>query len=173
MPLHFIILLLVSLSPLFAAQNVGEILWDGLPPTCNAEQAVTYLSMPVSSVFDKNKLPGECARIAAALIADGYLDAQVKNKLAYLPSGARITYVISAKNRYTIERVEIANLPNEKRDDAQILLAVDMNTWCTSEHIDQLLEKAAPFMSVHILFLEGIPLVQKNKSTAVVVIKKR
>lgn len=166
-------LLLVAVTPASAAtQNVAEVVFDGLPDGVTPDSITTALSQKTGVTYDKAQLPADRDRVIVRLKDLGYLDADARSTVNFIPTGVRLSYAVKARNRYTVESVSAAGV--SEADLATILAAakIDQETPCTQEVIDRLVPAIAPKLGVNVLYVDAEWKPNANKKEAVLILKR-
>lgn len=172
-PFALIVTLLVAIGNVHAAaQNVVEVLFDGLPDGVTPDTITTALSQKVGVTYDKAQLSADRERVVSRLKDRGYLDAEARSTVNFIPTGIRLAYAVKARNRYTVESVRADGVP--EADLAAIVAAakIDQNTPCTQEVIDRLVPALAPKLGVNVLYIEAQWKLNADKKQAVLILRK-
>lgn len=170
---HLLVLLLITLGPAAAAaQNVAEVVFDGLPDGVTADSISTVLSQKAGVTYDKAQLPADRERVVVRLKDLGYLDADARATVNFIPAGVRLSYAVKARNRYTVESVRAEGVT--EADLATILAAakIDQETPCTQEVIDRLVPAIAPKLGLNVLYIDAEWKLNANKKKAVLILKR-
>lgn len=170
---HVLTLLLITLGPAAAAaQTVAEVVFDGLPDGITADSITTALSQKAGVNYDKAQLPADRERVVGRLKDLGYLDADARSTVNFIPAGVRLTYALKARNRYTVESVRAEGVT--EADLTAILAAakIDQQTPCTQEVIDKLVPAIAPRLGLNVLYVDAEWKLNANKKEAVLVLKR-
>lgn len=171
--LPILLLWLVAIVPAIAAtQNVVEVVFDVLPDGVTAESLAPALTQKSGATYDKAQLPADRERVIVHLKGLGYLDADARSTVNFLPTGVRLSYAVKARNRYTVESVSAEGIP--EADLAAILSAakIGKETPCTQEVIDKLVPAIAPKLGVNVLYIEAEWKLNANKKEAVLILKR-
>ncbi|HEX3133071.1 MAG TPA: POTRA domain-containing protein [Planctomycetota bacterium] len=168
-----LLLLLIVVAPAFAAaQNVAELVFDGLPDGIMFESISTSLTQKTGATYDKAQLPANRERVITRLKDLGYLDADARSAVNFVPGGVRLTYAVKARNRYTVESVNAQGIP--EADLAAILTAakIDKETPCTQEVIDRLVPTIAPKLGINVLYIDAEWKANADKKQAVLILRR-
>jgi outer membrane protein assembly factor BamA len=155
-----------------AAQNVAEVVHDGLPEGVTPDSVTAVLTQKPGAVYDKVLLAADRERLVGRLKDLGYLDADARSTVNFIPSGIRVTYAVKARNRYTVAAVTAEGVP--AADLAAIVAAakIGQETPCTQEVIDRVVPAIAPKLGVNVLYIEAEWKPQADKKQAVLVLRK-
>jgi len=170
---QILVLLLIVLAPATAAaQNVAEVAFDVLPDGVTADRITAVLSQKAGATYDKAQLPADRERVITRLKDLGYLDADARSTVNFLPSGVRLTYAVKARNLYTVESVTAEGV--SASDLAAILATakVDKETPCTQDVIDRLIPAIAPKLGVNVLYVEAEWKPNANKKEALLILRR-
>ncbi len=168
-----LLLLVIALLPALAAtQTIAEVVYDDLPDGVAADHLTAAVSQKTGATYDKTQLPADRERLVTRLKDLGYLDADARSTVNFLPTGVRISYAVKARNRYVVEAVKAEGVP--AADLAAIVTAakIDHDTPCTQEVIDRLLPALAPKLGVNVLYIEAEWKLNADKKQAVLLLKK-
>lgn len=168
-----LLLLLIATLPLVAAaQNVAEVVFDGLPDGVTPDSIITALSQKAGVVYDKAQLPADRERVVVRLKDLGYLEADARSTVNFIPTGVRLAYAVKARNRFTVEKVDAEGV--SEADLAAILAAakIDKETPCTQEVIDRLVPAIAPKLGLNVLYVDAEWKLNANKKEAVLILKR-
>jgi len=171
--LPLLLMLTVALNQLSAAsQNVTEVIFDGLPDGLTPDTITTALSQKVGVTYNKAQLPADRERVVVRLKDLGYLEADARATVNFIPTGVRLAYAVKARNRYTVESVRADGVP--EADLAAIVTAakIDQDTPCTQEVIDRLVPALAPKLGVNVLYIEAQWKLNADKKQAVLILRK-
>jgi outer membrane protein assembly factor BamA len=170
--LVFALLLMTFVQLHAAAQNVAEVVYDGLPEGITTDRITAILSQKTGATYDKAQLPADRDRVVMRLKDQGYLDADARATVSFIPTGIRLVYAVKARNRYTVEAVKVDGVP--EADLAAILTAakVDQETPCTQEVIDKILPAIAPKLGVNVLYVDAEWKTNADKKQAVLILRK-
>jgi hypothetical protein len=102
----------------------------------------------------------------------GYLDADARATVNFIPAGIRVSYAVKARNRYTVESVRADGVP--EADLAAIVAAakVGKETPCTQAVVDALVPALAPKLGVNVLYIQAEWKPNSDKKQAVLILKK-
>lgn len=155
-----------------AAQSVAEVVFDGLPDGVTPDHITATLSQKPGSPYDKTQLPADRERVVTRLKDLGYLDADARSTVNFIPSGVRLAYAVKARNRYTVEAVRAEGV--SEADLAAILAAarIDHQTPCTLEVIDRLVPAIAPKLRLNVLYVDAEWKLNANRKEAVLILKR-
>ena len=172
-PMQFLLslCLLLNVSTL-AAQVVAELVYEGLPASVTVEAMNTTARMPTGAEYDKSLTTAERNRITSALVDLGYLDAETMSKVGYIPSGVKLTYIIKARNCYTIAKVEVPGINSEVVSKVLNDLGINSDTPCVASVYQRLALAFAEPMNVNYLFVNATTKKNSDKKTAIVVLSK-
>lgn len=168
-----LLLILIATLPLIAAaQTVAEVVYDGLPDGVAADSVSAALTLKSGATYDKAQLPADRERVVTRLKDLGYLDADARATVNFIPTGVRLSYAVKARNRYVVEAVKAEGVP--EADLAAIVAAAKITpeTPCTQEVIDKLVPALAPKLGVNVLYIETEWKQNADKKQAVLVLKK-
>ena len=165
--LHVVLLVLATAIPLHAAtQNVVEVVFDGLPDEVTVETTTASLALKVGVLYDKALLPTDRDRVTAQLKDQGFLDADTKTAVNFLPAGVRLTFTVKARNRYTIEAVTAEGVPADVIAAVLSTAKIGKETPCTQAVVEQLTQALAPKIGVNVLYLDVERKLSANKKEA-------
>ena len=164
--------LLLWIVTIAHAQTISEVVFDGLPDGVTEERALAALTLKKGVVYDKTKEPADRTSISALLQDLGYLDADTKSLVNFLPGGVRVTFQVKARNRYTIEAVKVAGLTADESQAFMDEQKVTKETVCTQELIDRLAQAVAPKMNINFLFVNVSKKPNANKKEVTVLLSK-
>ena len=155
-----------------AAQNVAEVVFDSLPDGVTPDSIITALTQKAGATYDKAQLPADRDRVVGRLKDLGYLDADARSTVSFLPAGIRLSYAVKARNRYTVETVKADGV--SEADLAAIVAAakIDQQTPCTQEVIDKLVPTIAPKLGVNVLYVDAEWKLNADKKQAVLILRK-
>jgi outer membrane protein assembly factor BamA len=155
-----------------AAQNIAEVVFDGLPDGVSTDSISASLSQKTGAIYDKAQLPADRERVMTRLKDLGYLDADARSTVNFIPAGIRLTYAVKARNRYTVESVSAQGI--SEADLAAILAAakIDKETPCTQEAIDKLVPLIAPKLGVNVLYIDAEWKLNADKKQAILLFKR-
>jgi outer membrane protein assembly factor BamA len=168
-----LLLLLIAAVPLIAAaQTIAEVVYDGLPEGVSGESVTVALMLKTGATYEKAQLPADRDRVVGFLKDLGYLDADARPTVNFIPSGVRIGYAVKARNRYTVEAVRADGV--SEADLAAIVTAakIGKETPCTQAVIDALVPALAPKLGVNVLYVEAEWKQNADKKQAVLVLRK-
>jgi outer membrane protein assembly factor BamA len=155
-----------------AAQNVAELVFDGLPETVTADSITAALSQKTGVVYDKAQLPSDRERVVTLLKNQGFLDADARSTVNFIPDGVRVTYAVKARNRYTVESVKAEGIAEAELAAIVAAAKIDQDTPCTQEVIDRLLPAIAPKLGVNVLYVDAQWKQNADKKQAVLILRK-
>jgi outer membrane protein assembly factor BamA len=166
-------LLLVTVVHLHAAaQSIAEVVFDVLPDGVTSESLTGGLSQKAGATYDKAQLPADRDRVIARLKGLGYLDADARSTVNFIPTGVRLSYAVKARNLYTVESVSAEGIP--EADLAAILVAakIGKETPCTQDVIDKLVPTIAPKLGVNVLYVESVWKPNSDKKQAILILRR-
>lgn len=155
-----------------AAQNVAEVVYDVLPDGVSAEQLTAGLTQKPGVAYDKAQLPADRDRLVLRLKDLGYLDAEARSTVNFIPTGIRLSYAVKARNRYTVEGVKVDGVPEADLTAIVTAAKITKETPCTQEVIDRLLPAIAPKLGVNVLYVEAEWKPNADKKQAVLILRK-
>lgn len=166
------VVLLTAVTANAAAQNVADVVFDGLPDGVTADAITAALNQKAGVTYDKAQLPADRERVVVRLKDLGYLDADARSTVTFIPTGVRLSYAVKARNRYTVEAVKVDGMPDA--DLAAIMTAakVDKDTPCTQAVIDKLVPAIAPKLGVNVLYVDAEWKTNADKKQAVLILKR-
>ncbi len=155
-----------------AAQNIAEVVFDGLPEGITQDHITTALTQKAGASYDKAQLPADRDRVVGRLKDQGYLDADARSTVSFIPAGIRLSYAVKARNRYTVESVRAEGIA--EADLAAILTTakIGKETLCTQEVIDRLVPAIAPKLGVNVLYINVEWKTNADKQQAVLILRK-
>lgn len=171
--LSLVCLWFTALAPLqAAAQNVAEVVYDALPDGVAADSLTAALSQKAGATYDKAQLTADRERVVGRLKDLGYLDADARSTVNFIPTGVRISYAVKARNRYVVEAVKAEGIA--ETDLAAIVAAarITPETPCTQEVIDRLVPAIAPKLGVNVLYIEAEWKPNADRKQAVLILRK-
>ena len=171
-PLPLWLLLWLIVIPLSHAQTVSDVVFDGLPAGVAEDLVLSRITLKKDVIYDKTKEPADRTNITAALQDLGYLDADTKTLVNFLPGGVRVTFQIKARNLYTIEAVKITGVTPEATQAILDTMKVTKETVCTQELLDRLAQAVAPQMGINFLFVGVSKKPNANKKEVTVLLTK-
>jgi outer membrane protein assembly factor BamA len=171
-PLLFTLLLSLTVMPWAPAQTVSEVAFDGLPAGVTEDLALARIALKKDAVYDKTKESADRSSISALLQDLGYLDADTKSLVNFLPGGVRVTFQIKARNLYTIEAVKVAGLTPEATQAVLDGLKVTKETPCTQDLLDRLAQAVAPQLGINVLFMGVSKKPNANRKEVTVLLSK-
>lgn len=164
---------LLAPVPLHAAvQNVAEVLYDGLPEGVAPDSVTATLVQKTGATYDKAQLPADRDRVVGRLKDLGYLDADARSTVNFIPAGVRVTYAVKARNLYTVEAVRADGVPEAELTAIVAAAKIGKETPCTQEVIDRLVPALAPKLGVNVLYIEAEWKPNADKKQAVLVLKR-
>jgi outer membrane protein assembly factor BamA len=170
---HLLVLLLITLTSATAAvQNVAEVVFDGLPDGVSADTIIAGLSQKSGVVYDKTQLPMDRERVITRLKDLGYLDADARSTVNFIPAGVRLLYAIKPRNRYTVEAVRVEGIPDA---DLTVIVArekIGKEAPCTQEVIDRLASAIAPKLGVNVLYIDAEWKINADKKQAILILRR-
>ncbi len=170
---YLLALLLTVSGPLFAAtQNVVEVVFDGLPDEVTAETATVPLKLKIGVLYDKTLLATDRDRVTALLKDQGFLDADTKTVVNFMPAGVRLTFTVKARNRYTIEAVTAEGVPADVIAAVLAAAKIGKETPCTQAVVEQLTQAIAPKVGVNVLYLDAERKLNANKKEATLIFRR-
>lgn len=169
-PIAILLLLITGLQA--AAQNVAEVAFDGLPEGVAAESISAGLSQKTGATFDKAQLPADRERVVMRLKDLGYLDADARSTVNFIPGGIRLSYAVKARNRYTVEAVRVTGMSEADLNAIVAAAKIDKDTPCTQEVIDRLVPAIAPKLGVNVLYVEAEWKPNADKKQALLILRK-
>lgn len=155
-----------------AVQNVAEVVFDGLPDGVAPDGVITALVQKAGATYDKAQLPADRDRVVMRLKDLGYLDADARATVNFIPTGVRVSYAVKARNRYTVESVSAEGVPEADLTAMLAAARIGKETPCTQEVIDRLVPAIAPKLGVNVLYIEAEWKLNANKKEAVLVLRK-
>ncbi len=167
----FSLCLLLNVTTL-TAQVVAELVYEGLPASVTVEAMNTTVRMPTGAEYDKSLITAERNRITSALVDLGYLDTETMSKINFIPSGVKLTYIIKARNCYTIAKVEVPGVNSEVVSKVLNDLGIKADSPCTASVYQRLALAFAEPMNVNYLFVTATTKKNSDKKTANVVLSK-
>ena len=169
-----LVLLVMAGVPLMAANAsaVAEVAFDGLPAEITAEIVTMALTLKPGTPYDKAVLPADRDRVTALLKDQGFLDADAKTVVNFIPAGVRLTFAIKARNRYTIEAVTAEGVPEATVAALLAEAKIGKDTPCTQAVVDQLALALAPKIGINVLYLDAERKPNANKKEATLVFRR-
>lgn len=170
---RLVALALFALTPaMAAAQNVAEVVFDGLPEGVTPDSITTALTQKSGATYDKAQLPADRERVVVHLKDLGYLDADARSTVNFIPTGVRLSYAVKSRNRYTVESVSAEGIA--EADLTAILAAakIDKETPCTQAVIDRLVPAIAPKLGLNVLYVDAEWKLNANKKEAVLILRR-
>lgn len=170
--LVIICLLLVTGRVQAAAQTVAEVVYDTLPDGVSADQLTAGLSQKPGASYDKVQLPSDRDRLVMQLKGLGYLDAEARSTVNFIPTGIRLSFAVKARNRYTVEGVKVDGVPEAELTAIVTAAKITQETPCTQEVIDRLVPSIAPKLGVNVLYVEAEWKPNADKKQALLILRK-
>jgi outer membrane protein assembly factor BamA len=167
-----VILLLCHSGLQAAAPNIAEVVFDGLPEDVAAESLSNTLRQKVGTIYDKPQLPADRERVVTRLKDLGYLDADARATVSFIPAGIRVTYAIKPRNRYSVEAVKVDGVAEAELATIVAAAKIDQQTACTQDVIDRLLPAIAPKFGINVLYIETEWKQNADKKQAVLVLRR-
>ena len=155
-----------------AAQSVAEVVYDGLPDGVAADSVSAALSQKTGAAYDKAQLPADRERVVGRLKDLGYLDADARSTVNFIPAGIRLTYAVKPRNRYTVEAVRADGVPDADLAALVTTARIGKDTPCTQAVIDQLAGPVAAKLGINVLYLAAEWKPNADKKQAVLVLKR-
>lgn len=170
---QILVLLVTALAPAFAAaQNVAEVVFDGLPDGVTADNMTTALSQKTGVIYDKAQLPADRDRVVVRLKDLGYLDADARSTVNFIPTGVRLSYAIKARNLYTVESVSAEGIAEADLSAILTTAKIGKETPCTQEVIDRLVPVIAPKLGLNVLYVDAEWKLNANKKQAILILRR-
>lgn len=170
---YILVLLLITVAPASpAAQSVAEVVFDGLPDGVTPDSMINALSQKTGVTYDKAQLPADRDKVVVRLKDLGYLDADARSTVNFIPTGVRLSYAVKARNRYTVESVRAEGIAEADLSAILDAAKIDKETPCTQEVIDRLVPAIAPKLGLNVLYVDAEWKLNANKKEAVLVLKR-
>lgn len=170
---QFVVLALFALNPATAAaQNVAEVVFDGLPDDITPDSLTTALSQKAGVLYDKAHLPADRERVVTRLKDLGYLDADARSMVNFIPTGVRLSYAVKARNRYTVESVRAEGIADADLTAILTAAKIDKETPCTQAVIDRLVPAIAPKLGLNVLYVDAEWKLNANKKEAILILRR-
>ena len=166
------LVLLTNMHAQAAAQNVAEVVFDALPDGVTADSITAGLSQKNGVPYDKAQLPADRERVVMRLKDLGYLDADARSTVNFIPTGVRLSYAVKARNRYTVGSVSVEGVAAAELATILAAAKIDNATPCTQEVIERLVPVIAPKLGVNVLYVDAQWKPDANKREAVLILKR-
>lgn len=135
------------------AQNVSDLVIDGLPSGMVSDDLVATLVEKKGTLFAKAQEPGDRQIITTALQDAGYLDAEVKSAASFIPGGVKLVFTVTPHNLYKIEAVKVTGLSKTAVQTILDAVKVTSDSICSREVCQRLSDAIAEKIGMNVLFL--------------------